>query len=311
MSERFGAVVTGWGSALPDKVVTNADLAVRLDTTDEWIVARSGIRERRIGGTTGALAAEAGRRALASADVEPSSVELVVLATTTPDRTMPATASSVQDALGTGGGAFDVNGACAGFVYALLAGFGLAGIGARRVLVIGADVMSTIVDQDDRGTAVLFGDGAGAVLLDAVAGPGRLLGWDTGSDGSAEHLLYADLGSSTVMEGKEVFRRAVRVMADSASAALGRAGVGAEDVDLLVPHQANARIIEAACSRLGIGLDRTALVLEHTANTSAASIPLALVASVEAGRLHPGDLVVLVGFGAGLTWASAVLRWGP
>ncbi len=322
MSERSGAggshlgrtsgvAVVGWGVALPDTAVTNADLEARLDTSDRWITERTGIRERRIGGTTGQLAAAAARQALVAADASPGSVELLVLATSTPDQQIPATASAVQDALGLSCGAFDVNAACSGFVYALVAGAGMAGVGARRVLVVGADVMSRITDQGDRSTAVLFGDGAGAVVLDAVEGSGQLLGWDLGSDGSLRHLLQADVGGYIRMEGKEVFRRAVRVMVDSAEAAMARAGLTLADVDLLVPHQANTRIITAACERLGIPMERTAMVLDRTGNTSAASIPLALGDAAQSGMLAKGDVVLLVGFGAGMSWASAVLRWGP
>jgi 3-oxoacyl-[acyl-carrier-protein] synthase-3 len=307
----IGVAVVGWGVALPDATVTNADLEARLDTSDRWITERTGIRERRVGGTTGELATAAARQALVAAEASSGSVELMVLATSTPDQQLPATASAVQDALGLGCGAFDVNAACSGFVYALVAGAGMAAMGARRVLVVGADVMSRVTDQQDRSTAVLFGDGAGAVVLDAVEGPGQLLGWDLGSDGSLRHLLQADVGGYVRMEGKEVFRRAVRVMIDSSEAALARAGLSADDVDLLVPHQANTRIIEAACERLGIPMARTASVLDRTGNTSAASIPLALGDAAAAGRLSKGDIVLLVGFGAGMTWASAVLRWGP
>jgi 3-oxoacyl-[acyl-carrier-protein] synthase-3 len=223
---------------------------------------------------------------------------------------MPATSSYVQDALGCGGGALDVNAACSGFVYALVTGAGLCEIGARRVLVIGADVMSRITDQDDRGTAILFGDGAGAVVLDAVDGPGRLLGWDLGSDGSLRHLLSCEVGGYTQMNGKEVFRQAVRVVVDSCSKTLERAGLTAADVSLLVPHQANTRIVTAACARLGIPVERTALVLERTGNTSAGSVPLALTDAADHGRLTDGDIVLFCGFGAGMTWASAVLQWG-
>jgi 3-oxoacyl-[acyl-carrier-protein] synthase III len=305
-----GIVLRGWGAALPEKVVTNADFAERLDTSDDWIVERTGIRERRFGGSTGTLAVEAGQRAIESAGVDPASIDLVVLATTTPDQQMPATASYVQDALGCSGGAFDVNAACSGFVYALVAGAGMAEVGAQRVLVVGADVMSRITDQDDRATAILFGDGAGAVVLDRVEGPGRLLSWDLGSDGSLRHLLSCDAGAYTQMNGKEVFRVAVRVVVESCSKALAAAGLAPADVKLLVPHQANTRIVSAACDRLGIPMDRTALVLERTGNTSAGSVPLALADAADAGRLDDGDVVLLCGFGAGMTWASAVLRWG-
>ncbi|MBW3548458.1 MAG: ketoacyl-ACP synthase III [Actinobacteria bacterium] len=305
-----GVAVTGWGVALPDTAVTNAELEARLDTSDRWITERTGIRERRIGGTTGQLAAAAARQALTAAGATPASVDLLVVATSTPDQQLPATASTVQHELGLRCGAFDVNAACSGFVYALVAGTGMSMAGARRVLVVGADVMSRVTDQDDRSTAVLFGDGAGAVVLDAVDGPGQLLGWDLGSDGSLRHLLQADLGGYVRMEGKEVFRRAVRVMVESSEMALQRAGLTIDDVALLVPHQANTRIITAACERLGIPVERAAMVLHRTGNTSAASIPLALGDAVDAGRVAKGDIVLLVGFGAGMTWASAVLRWG-
>jgi 3-oxoacyl-[acyl-carrier-protein] synthase-3 len=305
-----GVVVTGWGSALPDKVVTNLDFEQRLDTSDSWIVERTGIRERRMGGSSGSLAIEAGQQAIQSAGIDPASIDLVVLATTTPDQTMPATASSVQAALGTGGGAVDVNAACAGFVYALGTGAGMAAIGVRRILVIGADVMSRITDQDDRGTAVLFGDGAGALVLEAVEGRGALLGLDLGSDGRLGHLLYTDIGRYTVMDGPEVFRKAVRIMVESSTRALSAAGLTPDDVDLLVPHQANTRIIDAAARRLGIPMEKAALVLDRTGNTSAASIPLALVDALGNGRVADGDILLLCGFGAGMTWASAVVRWG-
>ena len=305
-----GVTVTGWGSALPEKVVTNADFEARLDTSDAWITERTGIRERRMGGSTGSLSVEAGQRALDSAGVDPASVNLLLLATTTPDQAMPATASYVQGALGTSGGAVDMNAACAGFVYALVAGAGMAAVGAERILVVGADVMSRITDQDDRGTAVLFGDGAGAVVLEAVDGPGALVAWDLGSDGSLRHLLYADHGAFTFMDGPEVFRKAVRIMVESTEITLAKAGVRPEDVAVFVPHQANTRIIDAACKRIGIPLERAALVLERTGNTSAGSIPLALADAADAGRLHDGDLVLMLGFGAGMSWATALLRWG-
>ena len=305
----MGVRLRGWGAALPEKVVTNADFATRLDTSDEWIIERTGIRERRFGSTSGALAVEAGQRALQVAGVDPASVDLVVLATTTPDQTMPATSAYVQDALGCSGGAVDMNAACSGFVYALVASAGMAEIGAQRVLVIGADVMSRITDQDDRGTAILFGDGAGAVLLDRVEGPGKLLGWDLGADGSLRHLLSCDTGGFTQMNGKEVFRQAVRVVVDSCTKTLTKAGLTPAEVSLLVPHQANTRIVSAACDRLGIPIERTALVLERTGNTSAGSVPLALADAAGNGRINDGDIVLLCGFGAGMTWASAVLEW--
>jgi 3-oxoacyl-[acyl-carrier-protein] synthase-3 len=305
-----GGVITGWGAALPDKVVTNEDLAVTMDTSDEWIQERTGIRERRVGGSTASLSIEAGRRALEVSGVDPSSIDVLVLATTTPDQTVPATSASVQDGLGLRCGAFDVNAACSGFTYALVVAHGLIGAGAQRILVIGTDTLSRITDWNDRGTAILFADGSGAVVLDAVDGPGQLLGWDIDADGSLAPLLYADVSDYIHMDGKEVFRRAVRIMVDSAEKSMKHAGVTADDLALVVPHQANLRIIEAACKRLGVPMERAATVVDRTGNTSSASIPLALVDAIEHGRVNDGDLVLLVGFGAGMTAASAVLRWG-
>jgi len=303
-------VITGWGSALPDNVVTNADLEARLDTTDEWIVTRSGIRERRIGGSVSSLATEAGRRALERAGVSPAQVELLVLATCTPDLAVPATSAAVHHALGLSGGAFDVNAACSGFVYALVAAYGAVSAGAaRRVLLIGADCVSLLTDPDDRATAVLFADGAGAVVLEADDDDDGLLAVDLGVDGSAHDLLTCAHGGTMVMEGKEVFRRAVRVTVESATKALDRAELAPGDIALFVPHQANLRIIEAAANRLGIPMDRVAVVVDRTGNTSSASVPLALAAAADAGRLGPGDLVLMTGFGAGMAWASAVVRW--
>lgn len=305
-----GAIITGWGSALPERVVTNADLTRTLDTSDEWIKERSGISQRHVGGSTAELSIESGRQALATAGVQPCDIDALVLSTTTPDRAVPATSASVQNALGLSCGAFDVNAACSGFVYALTVAHGLIAVGARKVLVIGTDTLSRITDWTDRNTAVLFADGSGAVVLEAVEGPGQLLSWDIDSDGSAEELLYCDVGGHIQMEGKEVFRRAVRIMVDSGEKSLRAAGVSADDIALVVPHQANIRIIQAACDRLGIPIDKAATVLHYTGNTSSASIPLALVDALNAGRLKDGDLVLLVGFGAGMTAASAVLRWG-
>ena len=306
-----GMAVTGWGTALPERVVTNAELETRLDTSDAWITERTGIRERRFGGTTSSLAVAAGRQAMERAGVVPSDVGALVLATSTPDQTMPATSAAVADGLGLHCGAFDVNAACAGFVYALVTAAGLVSTGVDRVLVVGSETMSRILDEADRGTAIIFGDGAGAVVVEAVPGERTLLGWDFGTDGSLRGLLDADVGGFLQMNGKEIYRRAVRATVDSALAALERAKVGVDDVALFVPHQANVRILEAVCSRLGLPLERTAVVLDRTGNTSAASVPLALADAADAGRLADGDLVLTTGFGAGMTWASAVFRWGP
>ena len=305
-----GGVITGWGSALPPTVVTNADLEVRLETDDAWIVERSGIRERHVGGSVSELATQAGRDALQRAQISPREVDLLVLATATPDLVVPATSATVHHALGLAGASYDVNAACAGFVYALASAFGaLAVSAARRVLVVGSDCLSQITDPDDRSTAVLFADGAGAVVLEATDGDGSLLALDLGTDGSGYELLTCPHGGFMTMEGREVFRRAVRVTVESAAAALERAKLGPDDVSLFVPHQANLRIIEAAVTRLGITMNRTAVVLDRTGNTSSASVPLALADAADAGRLGPGDVVLMTGFGAGMTWASLVLRW--
>jgi len=306
-----GGRIVGWGTALPDQVLSNADLEARLDTTDEWITERTGIKERRYGGTTAGLAAEAGRMAIERAGVDPASVDLLILCTTSPDRSLPASASRVQEVLGLRCGAFDLNAACSGFVYGLAAANGYIAMGSKRVLLVGAETLDKMTDPDDRSTAILFGNGGGAVVIDAVPDgePPQLLGWDVGSDGGAEHILYAEPGGFMQMDGREVFRRAVRVMVASATAAMERAGVGPDDIALVVPHQANIRIIDSACDKLGFRRDQTALVLQSTGNTSAASIPLALADALDRGRVRDGDLVLLTGFGAGMTWASAVLRW--
>jgi 3-oxoacyl-[acyl-carrier-protein] synthase-3 len=306
-----GAVITGWGSALPPKTLTNQDLAdMGLDTSDEWIVERTGIRERHIGGTTSGLSAESARQALGMSGLDPASIDALILATTTPDRTVPATSATVAAELGLRCGAFDINAACSGFTYAMVVAHGLIAAGAERLLVIGTDTLARITDWEDRNTAVLFADGSGAVVLEAVEGRGQLLGWDLDADGSAERFLYCDIGGTIHMDGKEVFRRAVRIMVDSAQKSLAHAGVSAEDIALVVPHQANVRIIHAACDRLGIPHDRAAVVLHRTGNTSSASIPLALVDAIDQGRVREGDLVLLVGFGAGMTAASAIVQWG-
>lgn len=305
-----GGVITGWGIAVPDKVVTNDDLAARMDTNDAWIVERTGIRQRHIGGTTSGLAVGAGRAALERAGRRPDEIDAVVLATTTPDQIVPGTSASVQHGLGVTGGAFDVNAACSGFVYGLTVAHGLIATGAERVLLVGAETLSKITDWEDRSIAVLVGDGAGAVVIEAVDGPGQLLSWQLGADGSLRRLLECDHGGYLSMAGKEVFRKAVRVVVESSEAALAEVGLSAADVDLFVPHQANLRIISAACERLGIPEERAAVVIDRYGNTSSASIPLALVDALDAGRISPGDHVLLSGFGGGMTWASAVLRWG-
>ena len=302
-------IITGWGRALPEKVVTNADLAKTLDTSDEWIIERTGIERRHIGGSTASLSIESGRKAIEMSGIDPSTIDALILSTTTPDRAGPATSAAVQFGLGLRCGAFDVNAACSGFVYALVAGHGLLAIGLKRVLVIGTDTLSRITDWTDRNTAILFADGSGAAVLEAVDGPGQLLGWDIDADGSLEDLLYAEIGGTLKMEGKEVFRRAVRIMVDSAEKSIAAAGLTTSDIALVAPHQANIRIIEAACKRLEISMSKVSWVGNETGNTSSASIPLALFEAADTNRLKTGDNVLLVGFGAGMTAASAVIKW--
>ena len=331
------ATVAGWGTAIPEARITNADWAQRVDTNDAWIVERTGIRERRVvgpGETTASLAIEAGAAAIKSADLSPADIGCCIVATVTPEQPVPATASFVQDGLGLRGGAFDVDAACAGFVYALVVGSAMLSTGnLDAVLVIGAETLSRIADPDDRGTCVLFGDGAGAVVLTAAPpAPDRnpslepgLLAWDLGCDGSAASLLAVPAGGSRMpttletvagglhflkMEGQEVFRRAVRAVVESSASTLRQAGLTEADVDLFVPHQANLRIIEAAASRLGIPPERTFVNIDRYGNTSAASIPIALAEAAESGRIPSGGLVLLSGFGAGMSWASVLIRWG-
>ena len=305
-----GAIITGWGCAVGDKTITNRDLERTLDTSDAWIVERTGIHERQVGGSTAELSVRSGQAALEMSGVDPASIDALVLSTTTPDRTVPATSATVQHLLGLRCGAYDINAACSGWVYGLVNAHGLIAMGAERVLLIGTDTLGRITDWDDRDTAVLFGDGSGATVLEATDGPGQLLAWDLDADGSAEELLYADIGGYVQMSGKEVFRRAVRIMVDSATKSIAHAGIDLDDVALVVPHQANSRIIDAACDRLGIPADKASVVLHRTGNTSSASIPLALVEALDTGRLRRGDIVLFVGFGAGMTAASALVRWG-
>jgi 3-oxoacyl-[acyl-carrier-protein] synthase-3 len=222
---------------------------------------------------------------------------------------VPASSAQLHDELGLGGGAFDLNAACAGFVYGLVTAHGLLGTAANRVLLVGAETLSRITDWKDRDTAVLFGDGAGALVLEFTPGEGQLLAWDLGVDGSARSILRAEIGGTIQMDGRDVFKRAVRAVVDSATRTLESAKVSADEIKLIVPHQANIRIIHAACDRLGVDHERAAIVLDRTGNTSSASIPLALVDSIEKQRLEDGDLVLLTGFGAGMTWGSALIRW--
>jgi 3-oxoacyl-[acyl-carrier-protein] synthase III len=304
-----GIKITGWGIALPDKIVTNDDMAVNLDTSDAWIVERTGIRQRHIGGTTSGLAIEAGVAAMARAGKTAEDIDNLVLATTTPDGIVPGSAPTVQHGIGMKGGAFDLNAACSGFVYGLVTAAGLIAIGSGPILLIGSETLSRITDMDDRAIAIIVGDGAGAVVIEPVEGPGALLSWNMNSDGSLKHLLKCEHGGTLFMDGKEVFRRAVRVVVESAERAMADAGLTSADITVMVPHQANLRIIQAACQRLGIPEERTAVVIDRYGNTSSASIPLALHDVLLHDRVHDGDHVLLTGFGGGMTWASAVLHW--
>ena len=304
-----GARFIGWGTSLGHKIVTNDDLTASMDTNDEWIRERTGIHRRHVGGSTAELSTISGKAALDMAGIDPKSIDALILATTTPDRTVPATSATVQNALGLACGAFDVNAACSGFVYGLVVAHGLIGVGAERIMVIGTDTLSRIVDWTDRNTAPLFADGSGAAIIESTKGHGQLLGWDIDADGSAEEILYAEVGSTIQMNGKEVFRRAVRIMVDSAQKSMAAAGVTTEDISIVVPHQANIRIISAACDRLGISMDKASISIHETGNTSSASIPLALFGDFGQVKPNDGDIVLLVGFGAGMTAASAILRW--
>jgi len=280
-----------------------------MDTNDEWIRERTGIHRRHVGGSTAELSTISGKAAIDMAGIDPKSIDALILATTTPDRTVPATSATVQNALGLACGAFDVNAACSGFVYGLVVAHGLIGVGAERIMVIGTDTLSRIVDWTDRNTAPLFADGSGAAIIESTKGHGQLLGWDIDADGSAEEILYAEVGSTIQMNGKEVFRRAVRIMVDSAQKSMAAAGVTTEEISIVVPHQANIRIISAACDRLGISMDKASISIHETGNTSSASIPLAMFGDFGQVKPKDGDIVLLVGFGAGMTAASAILRW--
>ncbi|KAA5607523.1 ketoacyl-ACP synthase III [Roseospira marina] len=320
------SVLLGTGSRLPERVVTNDDMARIVDTSDAWIRDRSGIRERRFaaeGETTSDLAIAAGRAALERADLDGKDVDLIILATATPDHTFPATATKVQAALGAEGCiAFDMQAVCTGFIYALTTADSFLRAGqARTALVIGAETFSRILDWTDRGTCVLFGDGAGAVVLRAETGTGDartdrgILSCHLHADGRQHHLLYVDGGPSTTqttglvrMQGREVFRHAVANMAQVVDEALTATGLTGSDLDWLVPHQANQRIIEATARKVGLSMDKVVMTVARHANTSAASVPLALDEAVRDGRIRPGHLALLEGMGGGFTWGSALLR---
>lgn len=304
-----GGRITGWGIALGSETITNDDLASRMDTSNEWILERTGIKERRIGGSTAGLAVQAGQDALEMAGCKAEDIDLLILATTTPDDQIPATSGMVQHELGLTCGAMDLNAACSGFVYSLVTGFGFLKLGYKRVLIIGSETLSRVTDWEDRSTAILFGDGAGAVVIEAEEGNGCLLGWNLGCEGSLRDILYAEVGGKIIMAGKEVFRKAVIAMTDSAKSSIAAAGLSSNDISYVIPHQANIRIIESAMKRLGIAENRAVSVLQKTGNTSSASIPIALFEALNDGRVKSGDILLLVGFGAGMTSASAIIQW--
>ena len=302
--------ISGIGTALPEKVVTNDDLSEVMDTSDEWIRARSGIGSRHVDGVTSEMAIEAGANALKAADLTPADIGLLVLCTTTPDQRFPATSAVVQSGLGLTCGAFDINAVCAGFTYGYVSAYGImnAPTGPDRILLIGSDTMSSITDSTDRGTAILFGDGAAAVVMERHE-QGEMLAFDLGTDGNLQPILYCDHDGFIQMEGREVFKRAVRAVAQSVKNVLDKAGLTPDDVDVVLPHQANIRIIEAVCQRIGIPMEKTHNVIETTGNTSAASIPLTMAKADADGALEPGKIVLMSGFGAGMAWGSVVVRW--
>lgn len=323
-----GIGITGWGLAVPRRTLTNAELAERFGLDEGWIERRTGIGARRVigpGESTASLAVNAGRQALASAGLSPSDVRHLIVATATPEQLCPATSAFVQHALGlTATAAFDLNAECAGAVYAFVVAAGLMAIDPGPVLVIGSDTHSTVVNPADRDVAVLLGDGAGAVVLEPTA-TSWLLTWDLGCDGAFQDLLYMPAGGSrrptsaaTVaagehtlrMNGRQIYWNAVRCTVESAKATLERAKVGPGDVDVVIPHQANVRILRSIAEHLDVPYERFIVNLDRFGNTSSGSIPIALAEAADDGRLRPGQLVLLAGFGAGMTWASALLRWG-
>ncbi|HTO30164.1 MAG TPA: beta-ketoacyl-ACP synthase III [Pararhizobium sp.] len=320
------SVVRGFGASLPKRVMTNSEMEEKVDTSDEWIVQRTGIRQRYIAGegeTTASLGEAAARAALANAGLTPADLDLIILATSTPDNTFPATAVNIQNRLGMHhGAAFDIQAVCSGFVYAVTtADAYIRGGLAKRVLVIGAETFSRLLDWDDRTTCVLFGDGAGAIVLEAQEGGGTtadrgVLTAQLRSDGAHREKLYVDGGPSTTgtvghlrMEGREVFKHAVGMITDVIEAAFEATGTTADDLDWLVPHQANRRIIDGSARKLGIPLEKVVVTVDLHGNTSAASIPLALSVAASDGRIKKGDLVLLEAMGGGFTWGSVLLRW--
>lgn len=330
MSSGSYAAIVGWGMAVPQRVVTNDELAQRIDTSDEWIRTRTGIAERRVVGPgefTSTLATTAGRAALERAGISAAEVDTVIIATCTPDRPFPATACAVQANLGIPRAtAFDLVAACSGFLYGLHVATGLIRAGmSRTILLVAADIFTHLIDWNDRNTCVLFGDGAGAVVLQATDQPLGLLTSEMGAWGEGETLMAVDAGGTRLpataellaqgrqyvyMNGREIFKHAVREMSDSAERVVAEAGLDLDQIGLIVPHQANVRIIEAVARRLEVPMERVFVNLDRYGNTSAASVPIALYEAIEQGRVQDGDYVLLTAFGGGLTWGSAVVRWG-
>lgn len=311
--------IIGLGHRVPDRVMPNSELETLVDTSDQWIRERTGIEERRVvapGETLAHLCESAGRTALENAGLSPLDIDLIIVATCTPDNFFPSTAAQVQNALGARCGAFDLEAACSGFVYALVTASQFIATGVmKNILVIGGEVMSRYVDWTDRNTCILFGDGAGAAVVSAVEAGSGLIGFDLGANGGGGELLRCPIlpgqenNAKIFQNGREVYKFAVEQMGQSAIRALASCGLTGADVDLLVPHQANIRIIESAARRLKMPMDKVFVNLQKYGNTSAATIPIALSEASAEGRLGAGDTIVLVGFGAGLTWASAVLKW--
>ncbi|PFT87287.1 3-oxoacyl-ACP synthase [Bacillus thuringiensis] len=305
--------ILGIGRYVPEKVVTNHDLEKIMDTSDEWIRTRTGIAERRIADDTidtSYMAVEAAKKALEDAGVSGEDIDLILVATVTPDRAFPAVACVIQEAIGAKhAAAMDVGAACAGFMYGMITAQQFIQTGTyKNVLVVGSDKLSKIVDWNDRNTAVLFGDGAGAIVMGAVAEGRGVLSFELGADGSGGKHLYQD--EYVMMNGREVFKFAVRQLGESCLRVLDKAGLTKEDVDFLVPHQANIRIMESARERLNLPQEKMSMTIEKFGNTSASSIPIAMVEELQNGRIQDGDLIILVGFGGGLTWGAVALRWG-
>ena len=305
--------ILGIGRYVPEKVVTNHDLEKIMETSDEWIRTRTGIAERRIADDTidtSYMAVEASKKALEDAGISGEDIDLILVATVTPDRAFPAVACVIQEAIGAKhAAAMDLSAACAGFMYGMITAQQFIQTGTyKNILVVGSDKLSKIVDWNDRNTAVLFGDGAGAIVMGAVSEGKGVLSFELGADGSGGKHLYQD--EYVMMNGSEVFKFAVRQLGDSCLRVLDKAGLTKEDVDFLVPHQANIRIMESARERLNLPQEKMSMTIEKFGNTSASSIPIAMVEELQNGRIQDGDLIILVGFGGGLTWGAVALRWG-